>query len=196
MRKVPNQVTSVILTGVGGQGTVLAGRILSRAAASLGKEVKVADLHGMAQRGGSVITHVRFGSKVYSPVISPGTADYLVAFEKLEACRCLPFLKRGGVLIVNNQEIPPLPVLIGAASYPQGVLEILDRHIEKLVVVDALKKAKEAGSVKAVNMVLLGVLARYLSIPKESWEEAIISSVKSEFQEVNLRAFSLGWEVE
>lgn len=193
---MPEQVTSIILTGVGGQGTVLAGRILSRAAASSGKEVKVADLHGMAQRGGSVITHVRFGSRVYSPVIPSGTADYLVAFEKLEACRCLPFLKRGGVLIVNNQEIPPLPVLIGAASYPQEVLEILDMHVEKLVVVDALKKAKEAGSVKAVNMVLLGVLARYLSISKESWEEAILTSVKSESREVNLRAFSLGWETE
>ncbi|SMB90498.1 indolepyruvate ferredoxin oxidoreductase beta subunit [Thermanaeromonas toyohensis ToBE] len=190
------QVTSIILTGVGGQGTVLAGRILSRAAASLGKEVKVADLHGMAQRGGSVITHVRFGPKVYSPVIASGTADYLVAFEKLEACRCLPFLKPEGVLIVNNQEIPPLPVLIGAASYPRQLLEILDMYVEKLVIVDALKKAKEAGTVKAVNMVLLGVLARHLSIPKECWEEAILTSVKPEFQEVNLRAFSLGWETE
>jgi len=190
------QVTSIIITGVGGQGTVLAGRILSRAAASLGQDVKVADLHGMAQRGGSVITHVRFGPKVYSPVIAQGTADYLVAFEKLEACRCLPFLKREGVLIVNDQEIPPLPVLTGAASYPKELLEILNTHVNNLVIVNALKKAKEAGSVKAVNMVLLGTLARHLSIPQECWEEAIRTSVKPEFQEVNLKAFVLGWEAE
>ncbi|MCG0277172.1 MAG: indolepyruvate oxidoreductase subunit beta [Thermanaeromonas sp.] len=189
-----DQVISILLTGVGGQGTVLAGRILSRAAASLGWDVKVADLHGMAQRGGSVITHVRFGTKVYSPVITQGTADYLVAFEKLEACRCLPFLKGEGVLIVNDQEIPPLPVLTGASSYPEGLLEMLRARVKKVAIVDALKKAKEAGSAKAVNMVLLGVLARHLSIPRECWEEAISTSVKSEFREINLKAFTLGWE--
>lgn len=188
------EVTSILLAGVGGQGTVLAGRVLARAAMSLGGEVKVSDIHGMAQRGGSVVTQVRFGPKVYAPVVEIARADYLVAFEKLEAYRWLPYLKDQGVLIVNNQEIPPLPVLIGAASYPTGLLEALGQRIKNMIVVEALEEARRAGSAKVVNMVLLGVLARRLPIAREAWQEALAASVPAQLREVNLKAFEAGWQ--
>ncbi|WP_053095132.1 indolepyruvate oxidoreductase subunit beta [Neomoorella thermoacetica] len=189
-----NDVLNVLLVGVGGQGTILAGRVLSRAAISLGGEVKVSDIHGMAQRGGSVVTQVRFGPRVYAPVIAPGTADFLVAFEKLEACRWLPYLKAGGCLIVNDQEMPPLPVLTGAATYPADLVAVMGKLVQNLVVLDALDLARRAGNVKTVNMVLMGALARRLSISREAWEEALAASVPERFLEVNKKAFNLGWE--
>ncbi|MGI9953420.1 indolepyruvate oxidoreductase subunit beta [Moorellaceae bacterium AZ2] len=189
------EVTSVLLVGVGGQGTVLAGRVLARAAMSLGGEVKVSDIHGMAQRGGSVVTQVRFGPKVYAPVVEAGTADYLVAFEKLEAYRWLSYLKPQGVLIVNNQEIPPLPVLTGAATYPTGLLEALGQRVGNMIVVEALEEARRAGSVKAVNVVLLGVLARRLPIARAAWEESLAASVPAQLCEINLKAFDVGWQL-
>lgn len=192
---VHTEVTSILLAGVGGQGTVLAGRVLARAAMYLGGEVKVSDIHGMAQRGGSVVTQVRFGPRVYAPVVERGTADYLLAFEKLEAYRWLPYLKAQGVLIVNDQEIPPLPVLTGAAAYPTGLLETLSQRVENLIAVKALEEARRAGSVKAVNMVLLGVLARRLPIARAAWEEALAASVPGPLREVNLKAFDAGWQI-
>ncbi|AKX95128.1 indolepyruvate oxidoreductase subunit beta [Moorella thermoacetica] len=194
MKKMSNDVLNVLLVGVGGQGTILAGRVLSRAAISLGGEVKVSDIHGMAQRGGSVVTQVRFGPRVYAPVIAPGTADFLVAFEKLEACRWLPYLKAGGCLIVNDQEMPPLPVLTGAATYPADLVAVMGKLVQNLVVLDALDLARRAGNVKTVNMVLMGALARRLSISREAWEEALAASVPERFLEVNKKAFNLGWE--
>ncbi|MBE3581641.1 MAG: indolepyruvate oxidoreductase subunit beta [Thermoanaerobacteraceae bacterium] len=188
------EVTSILLAGVGGQGTVLAGRVLARAAMSLGGEVKVSDIHGMAQRGGSVVTQVRFGPKVYAPVVETGTADYLVAFEKLEACRWLPYLREDGQLIVNNQEIPPLPVLTGAAVYPPNLLAEMGKRVKNISVIDALNFARRAGNVKTLNMVLMGVLARHLPMDREAWEEALAESVPERFLEVNKRAFQLGWE--
>ncbi|GFN21901.1 indolepyruvate oxidoreductase subunit beta [Thermanaeromonas sp. C210] len=188
------EVTSILLVGVGGQGTVLAGRVLARAAMSLGGEVKVSDIHGMAQRGGSVVTQVRFGPKVYAPVVETGTADYLVAFEKLEACRWLPYLREDGQLIVNNQEIPPLPVLTGAAVYPPNLLAEMGKRVKNISVIDALNFARRAGNVKTLNMVLMGVLARHLPMDREAWEEALAESVPERFLEVNKRAFQLGWE--
>lgn len=189
------EVTSILLAGVGGQGTVLAGRVLARAAMSLGGEVKVSDIHGMAQRGGSVVTQVRFGPQVYAPVVEVATADYLVAFEKLEAYRWLPYLKVQGVLIVNDQEIPPLPVLTGAATYPTGLLEALGQRVKNMIVVEALEEARKAGSVKAVNMVLLGALARRLPIARAAWEEALAASVPAQLCEINLKAFDAGWQI-
>ncbi|WXJ93305.1 hypothetical protein MTCOM_22980 [Moorella thermoacetica] len=194
MKKMSNDVLNVLLVGVGGQGTILAGRVLSRAAISLGGEVKVSDIHGMAQRGGSVVTQVRFGPRVYAPVIAPGTADFLVAFEKLEARRWLPYLKAGGCLIVNDQEMPPLPVLTGAATYPTDLVAVMGKLVQNLVVLDALDLARRAGNVKTVNMVLMGALARRLSISREAWEEALAASVPERFLEVNKKAFNLGWE--
>ncbi|WP_406677120.1 indolepyruvate oxidoreductase subunit beta [Moorella sp. ACPs] len=189
-----NGVVNVLLVGVGGQGTILAGRVLSRAAASLGGEVKVSDIHGMAQRGGSVVTQVRFGPRVYSPVMAPGTADFLVAFEKLEARRWLYYLKDGGQLIVNNQELPPLPVLTGAAVYPDNLVAEMEKLVKNMLVIDALDLARRAGNVKAVNMVLMGALARRLPISREAWEEALAASVPDRFLEVNKKAFNLGWD--
>lgn len=173
---------------------MLAGRVLARAAMSLGGEVKVSDIHGMAQRGGSVVTQVRFGPKVYAPVVETGTADYLVAFEKLEACRWLPYLREDGQLIVNNQEIPPLPVLTGAAVYPPNLLAEMGKRVKNISVIDALNFARRAGNVKTLNMVLMGVLARHLPMDREAWEEALAESVPERFLEVNKRAFQLGWE--
>lgn len=189
-----NGVVNVLLVGVGGQGTILAGRVLSRAAVSLGGEVKVSDIHGMAQRGGSVVTQVRFGPRVYSPVMAPGTADFLVAFEKLEARRWLYYLKDGGQLIVNNQELPPLPVLTGAAAYPAELVAEMEKLVKNMLVIDALELARQAGNVKAVNMVLMGALARQLPIGREAWEEALAASVPARFLEVNKKAFNLGWD--
>ncbi|MBE3572886.1 MAG: indolepyruvate oxidoreductase subunit beta [Moorella humiferrea] len=188
-----NGVINVLLVGVGGQGTILAGRVLSRAAISLGGEVKVSDIHGMAQRGGSVVTQVRFGTRVYSPVMAPGTADFLVAFEKLEARRWLHYLKNDGWLIVNDQELPPLPVLTGAATYPENLIGEMGKKVSNMVVLDALELARRAGNVKAVNMVLMGALARRLPISREAWEEALAASVPERFLEINNKAFQMGW---
>lgn len=189
-----NAVINVLLVGVGGQGTILAGRVLSRAALSLGGEVKVSDIHGMAQRGGSVVTQVRFGPRVYAPVMAAGTADFLVAFEKLEARRWLPYLKAGGWLIVNNQEMPPLPVLTGAATYPEDLVAAMDQVVKNMLVLDAMALARRAGNVKAVNMALMGALARRLPISRAAWEKALADSVPERFLEVNKKAFQLGWE--
>ncbi|MDN5347844.1 MAG: indolepyruvate ferredoxin oxidoreductase, beta subunit [Clostridia bacterium] len=187
-----NKVTSILLVGVGGQGTILAGRVLSLAAALYGGQVKVSDIHGMAQRGGSVVTQVRFGPRVYAPVIDPGAADYIVAAEILEARRWLSYLRPEGVMIVNTQEIPPLPVLTGAADYPQGLLEEMRGLAGEIKVVPGLELAGAAGSVKALNLVLLGVLSRYLPFAPADWEAAITQAVPPRWLEVNKRAFELG----
>ncbi|MDK2821306.1 MAG: indolepyruvate ferredoxin oxidoreductase, beta subunit [Clostridia bacterium] len=189
-----NKVYNILLVGVGGQGTILAGRILSRAAVSLGGEVKVSDIHGMAQRGGSVVTQVRFGPKVYSPAMAEGTADFLVAFEKLEARRWLPYLNADGKLIVNKEEIHPLPVLIGATTYPSALEDEMSKMVTNTLMLDAFDLARQAGNVKAVNVVMMGALAKYLPISREAWEEALASSVPERFLEINKKAFQLGWE--
>jgi indolepyruvate ferredoxin oxidoreductase beta subunit len=189
-----NKVTNVLLVGVGGQGTILAGRVLARTAVAAGVEVKVSDIHGMAQRGGSVVTQLRFGPRVYAPVMTPGTADYLVAFEKLEARRWLPYLKADGMLIVNDQELPPLPVLTGAAAYPANLLAEMEELVKRMLVIDAVSLARQAGNVKTANIVLLGALAKQLPFDRESWEAALVASVPQRFLEVNQKAFQLGWE--
>lgn len=189
-----NKVTNILLVGVGGQGTILAGRVLARAAVTLGGEVKVSDIHGMAQRGGSVVTQLRFGPRVYAPVMAPGTADFLVAFEKLEARRWLPYLNAGGLLIVNDQEIPPMPVLTGAATYPADLLATMQGLVKEMQVVDAVSLARQAGNVKTANIVLVGVLAKRLPIARRTWEEVLETSVPQRFLEVNKKAFQLGWE--
>ncbi|MDN5344174.1 MAG: indolepyruvate ferredoxin oxidoreductase, beta subunit [Clostridia bacterium] len=194
MRIMSNEVINVLLVGVGGQGTILAGRVLSRAALSLEGEVKVSDIHGMAQRGGSVVTQVRFGPRVFAPVMAPGTADFLVAFEKLEARRWLPYLRAEGWLIVNDQEMPPLPVLTGVATYPEDLVGEMGRLVKNMLALHALDLARLAGNVKAVNMVLMGALARRLPISREAWENALADSVPERFLEVNRKAFQLGWE--
>ena len=187
-------VTSVIIVGVGGQGTLLASRILGYAVMKQGYDVKVSEVHGMSQRGGSVITYVRFGEKVYSPVIDTGEADMILAFEQLESARYLPFLKEGGSIVVNSRQIDPMPVITGAAEYPQGILEAEAAININVKAIDALSLAQEAGSPKAVNVVLIGAMAKNMDIPKEIWMDALESCVPPRFVELNKKAFELGYK--
>ncbi len=183
----------VLIVGVGGQGAILASRVLARAALKSGYDIKVSEIHGMAQRGGSVVTQVRLGEKVYSPLVAEGGADMIVAFEKLEALRLLPYLKTGGTMIVNDQEIYPVPVLVGAAEYPTDIFGRIRSIAPDTVVVDAVNIAKGCGNPRAVNVVLLGVMARVLPIKKEVWEEALAELSPAKFLESNKTAFGAGY---
>ena len=190
------KTTSLMIVGVGGQGTLLASKLLGRLLVSEGYDVKVSEVHGMSQRGGSVVTYVRFGEKVYSPIVERGEADYIISFEKAEAARWLPFLKKGGKMIVNTQQIDPMPVIIGAAEYPENVIEEMIALGVDIDAIDALTPALEAGSAKAVNIVLRGRLARHFDIPREKWTAAIEQSVAPKFVEMNEKAFALGYDAE
>jgi len=187
-------VKSIMIVGVGGQGTLLASRILGNTVIREGYDVKVSEVHGMSQRGGSVVTYVKYGDKVFSPCIDKGEADMILAFELLEAARALPFLKKGGRMIVNTQEINPMPVITGAAEYPSELEEKLKAKADT-VTLDALKLATEAGSVKAVNVVLIGVFAKHSGIPYEKWIETVKETVPAKFLEVNLKAFDAGYNL-
>ena len=187
-----SNTTNIMIVGVGGQGTLLASRILGNAVIREGYDVKVSEVHGMSQRGGSVVTYVKYGEKVHSPIIDQGEADIILAFELLEAYRALPYLKAGGRLIVNDQQINPMPVITGAADYPADILGKLDAAVD-LTAVDALALAKQAGSIKAVNVVLIGLMAKSTSIPYESWIETVKTTVPPKFLEINLKAFDLGY---
>lgn len=187
-------ITSIVIAGVGGQGTLLASRIIGGAAIRQGYDVKVSEVHGMSQRGGSVITFVRYSEKtVYSPIADPGCADLVLAFETLEAYRCLPFLKKNGRMIINTQTIDPMPVIIGAAAFPQDIAEKLRKYDLQVETLDANALALQAGSSRAVNVVLIGRMAASLSIPKEVWLEVLRETVKPAFLDINLRAFELGF---
>ena len=183
---------NIMIVGVGGQGTLLASRILGNTVISKGYDVKVSEVHGMSQRGGSVVTYVKYGEKVYSPIIDEGEADIILAFELLEAYRALPYLKEGGKMIVNNQQINPMPVITGAASYPEDITGKLSDKID-LQVVEALSLAEEAGNSKAVNVVLIGVLAKASDIAYEKWIETIKTTVPPKFLDINLAAFEKGY---
>ncbi|MGF7184829.1 indolepyruvate ferredoxin oxidoreductase beta subunit [Desulfitispora alkaliphila] len=187
-----NNIKNVLLVGVGGQGTILASKILSRLAVAGGYDVKMNEIHGMAQRGGSVVTHVRFGDKVYSPIVDMGEADVIVAFEELEAMRWLPYLKQGGTIIVNSQQIHPSPVAIGKAEYPGEISSRIATEVDNAVIVNALDMAKDVGSAKVANVVLLGVLANYLDIPKTLWETVLEDVVPEKFLELNRKALHSG----
>ena len=183
---------NIMIVGVGGQGTLLASRILGNTVINEGYDVKLSEVHGMSQRGGSVVTYVKYGEKVYSPIVDKGEADIILAFEMLEAARALPFLKKGGIMIANTQEIDPMPVITGAAKYPENIEQNLKEKVN-LVSLDASKLAIEAGNIKAVNVVLIGVMAKSTDIPYEKWVETIKSTVPPKFLEVNLKAFELGY---
>ncbi len=182
-----------MIVGVGGQGTLLASRILGSALLSKGYDVKVSEVHGMSQRGGSVVTYVKYGEKVYSPVVGEGEADLLLAFEQLEAARWLSNLKTDGKIIVNTQKIDPMSVVIGDAEYPEGVLPAIKAAGAEVHELDALSLAVEAGSAKAVNVVLIGAMAKNTDIDKGVWLEAIKTCVPAKFLELNLKAFELGY---
>ena len=186
------QTVNVMIVGVGGQGSLLASKLLGRLLLEKGYDIKVSEVHGMSQRGGSVVTYVRFGDKVYSPVIDKGQADFIVSFELLEAARWTEFLKPGGKIITNTQQIAPMPVIIGAAEYPQDLLEQMASKKLNIDALDALALAEQAGSSKAVNIVLMGRLSKYFDIPEEAWMTAIEKSVPAKFLELNKTAFRLG----
>ena len=185
---------NIMIVGVGGQGTLLASRILGNLVIGEGYDVKVSEVHGMSQRGGSVVTYVKYGDKVHSPIIDKGEADVILAFELLEAYRALPYLKEGGRIIVNDQRIDPMPVITGTVKYPTDIAKKLGEVCE-LTVVDALSLATRAGNIKAVNVALIGVLAKTSEIPYEAWIRALEATVPEKFLEANRRAFDLGYGV-
>lgn len=185
---------SIMIAGVGGQGTLLASKLLGSLLLSQGYDVKVSEVHGMAQRGGSVVTYVKYGEKVHSPVITQGEADVLISFEQLEAARWVSYLKKGGVLLTNTQQIDPMPVITGAASYPQDIVGKLKALGADVRAVDALALAEQAGSAKAVNTVLIGLFSRLVDFPEETWQEAMEACVPPKFLELNREAFRLGRE--
>jgi indolepyruvate ferredoxin oxidoreductase beta subunit len=187
-------VTSVLLAGVGGQGVLLASEVLAEAAALAGSDVKKSEVHGMAQRGGSVVSHLRFGPEVHSPLIPRGGADYLVSFERLETLRYLEYLRRDSVVLVNTQEILPLPVSVGKARYPADIEERLRATGVPAVFVDGHGLALAAGNAKAVNAVILGALSSILCFAPQVWAEALRRQVPARVLDVNLRAFTLGAE--
>ena len=187
------ETKSIMIVGVGGQGSLLASKLLGKVLMNEGYDVKVSEVHGMSQRGGSVVTYVRFGDKVYSPIIEQGEAEYIISFEKLEAARWTPFLKKGGTIIVNSQQIDPMPVITEAATYPANILEELKEKGVKIDDIDALSLANQAGSTKAVNIVLMGRLAKYFHVDYDKWIKAIEQCVNAKFIEMNKKAFELGY---
>lgn len=189
-----NDVKNILIVGVGGQGTLLASKLMGRVFMEQGYDVKVSEVHGMSQRGGSVVTYVRYGDKVWSSLIDEGEADIVISFEQLEAARWLAWLKPGGELITNTQRIDPMPVIMGTATYPEDILDAIESKGVHVTAVDALRLAEEAGSAKAVNIVLLGVAARYLGFDKEQWLDAIRRTVPPKTIQVNEKAFALGYQ--
>ncbi len=187
------QTKNIMIVGVGGQGSLLASKLLGKLLVNEGYDVKVSEVHGMSQRGGSVVTYVRYGEKVYSPLIEDGEADFIVSFEKIEAARWLSCLKKDGKIIVNTQQIDPMPVIIGAAEYPVDVLDEIKEKGAFVDAIDALSLANEAGSSKAVNIVLMARLAKYFDISYDKWIETIEKTVNPKFIELNKKAFELGY---
>ena len=188
------QTKNIMIVGVGGQGSLLASKLLGRLLLTKGYDIKVSEVHGMSQRGGSVVTYVRFGEKVYSPVIDKGEADYIVSFERLEAARWTEYLRPDGRIVTNTQQVNPMPVIIGAAQYPEDLTAKMQAEGINVDAIDALKLAEEAGSSKAVNIVLMGHLSRNFDFTLDEWMDAIEKSVPAKFLELNKKAFLLGRE--
>lgn len=188
-------VKNIMIVGVGGQGTLLTSRILGNLAIHGEYDVKLSEVHGMAQRGGSVVTFVRYGEQVAEPIVEEGCADVLIAFERLEALRYLHFLKKDGVAIVNDWRIDPITVVTGVAAYPENVLDTL-RAARKTVVVEATRTALEMGAPKAFNVVVLGAAARYIGFDREAWLEVLEKTVPPKTVEINRRAFEAGYQME
>ncbi len=186
---------NILIVGVGGQGTLLASKLMGKIFIDSGMDVKVSEVHGMSQRGGSVVTYVRAGEKVYSPVIDMGEADLMISFEALESARWLPYLKKGGTIISNTAQIDPMPVIMGNAVYPEGVLQQITDAGVKVISADALSLATQAGSAKAVNIVLLGMAAKVLGLSYDECIEAIRATVPAKTIEINEKAFELGYNL-
>ena len=188
------ETKNIMIVGVGGQGSLLASKVLGHLLLNQDYDVKVSEVHGMSQRGGSVVTYVRFGEKVNSPIIEKGEADIIVSFELLEAARWMPYLKNGGKIVTNTQRIDPMPVITGAAVYPENLVEKMQEKGADVDAMDCLTLAEQAGSSKAVNIVLLGRLSTYFDIPKDAWIKSLEACVPPKFLELNKKAFELGRE--
>lgn len=189
-----SDVKNIMIVGVGGQGTLLTSRILGGVITTAGYDVKLSEVHGMAQRGGSVVTFVRYGEKVAEPIVEEGQADVLIAFERLEALRYKHFLKKDGVIIVNDQRIDPMSVVTGAAEYPEGIIESLKAQ-HKVIACDAMGEAKALGNPKVFNVVIIGVAARQMNFEKNEWINVIEKTVPAKTISLNLAAFEKGWEI-
>ncbi len=187
-------VKNIMIVGVGGQGALLASKTLGQVLLDAGYDVKVSEVHGMSQRGGSVVTYVRYGDKVYSPIVDKGEADYIVSFEMLEAARYVEYLKKDGQIVVNTQQIDPMPVITGAAEYPADLVGKMKEAGIKVDALDCLSLAEKAGTAKSVNIVLMGRLSKYMDFPEDAWLSAIEKLVKPQFLEMNKTAFKLGRE--
>ena len=185
-------VKNIMIVGVGGQGSLLASKLLGHLLLTRGYDVKVSEVHGMSQRGGSVVTYVRYGDRVYSPIIDKGEADFVVSFEQLEAARWIEYLKPDGIVVTNTQKTDPMPVITGATTYPEGLIEKMRAIGVNVDAIDALSLAEQAGSSKAVNLVLMGRLSKYFDFADDVWQEAIEACVPAKFLELNRRAFDLG----
>ncbi len=186
------ETKSIMIVGVGGQGSLLASRILGNVLLSQGYDVKLSEVHGMSQRGGSVVTYVKYGDKVYSPVVQKGEADIIISFEQLEAARYVEFLKEGGHIVTSTQSIDPMPVITGAAVYPDDVCGKLKAMGIDVTAVDALTLAEQAGTSKASNVVLMGVVSKKMDFDRKVWENALEACVPAKFLELNKKAFELG----
>jgi len=187
-----NKVTNIMIVGVGGQGSLLASKLLGKVLLDKGYDVKVSEVHGMSQRGGSVVTYVRFGDKVYSPIVDKGEADFIVSFELLEAARYVEYLAPDGRIVTNTQQIDPMPVITGAARYPENLVEKLQKLGVNVDAMDCLSLAEQAGTAKAVNIVLMGHLSKYFDFPESEWLEALEKMVPAKFLDMNKKAFALG----
>lgn len=187
------ETKNIMIVGVGGQGTLLTSRILGDVLLELGYDVKMSEVHGMAQRGGSVVTYVRYGEKVYEPIVEEGCADILIAFEKLEALRYAHFLKKEGIMIVNDQRIDPMPVVIKAERYPENIVEDLRRDFD-LILVDALLESRKIGNLKVFNVLMLGIVSKYMDIDEDLWIDQIKNNVPKNTIDVNIKAFEVGRE--
>ena len=187
------ETKNIMIVGVGGQGTLLTSRILGGIIQAAGYDVKLSEVHGMAQRGGSVVTFVRYGDKVYEPIVEEGQADVLIAFEKLEAMRYAHFLKKDGVMIVNDQRMDPMTVVTGMAEYPEDILETLKKD-HKVVSVDAMAEAKKLGNSRVFNTVIIGVAAKNMDFPKQQWMDVIAAAVPPKTVDINQKAFEAGYE--
>lgn len=188
------ETKNIMIVGVGGQGTLLTSRILGGITTKAGYDVKLSEVHGMAQRGGSVVTYVRYGDKVAEPIVEEGQADVLIAFEKLEALRYAHFLKKDGVIIVNDQRIDPITVVTGAAEYPEGIIEKLSAKYN-VISVDAMGEALKLGNSKVFNTVIIGIAAQHMDFSKEEWLEVIEEKVPAKTIEINKKAFEVGYNL-
>lgn len=188
------ETKNIMIVGVGGQGTLLTSRILGGLTIHAGYDVKLSEVHGMAQRGGSVVTFVRYGDKVNEPIVEEGQADVLIAFERLEALRYAHFLKKGGAIVVNDQRIDPMPVVIGASKYPENILEELEKK-HRVYKVDAMEEARKLGNSRVFNVIVLGIAAQHMDFSKEDWLTVIEKTVPAKTVELNKKAFEVGYQL-